>query len=367
MKLTIERKSLLDTLSRVSRIAPAKSTVPIISNVVLAAKSDSLNIKAGDLDIEITEAVPAQVQSSGQTTVNAKMFHDIVRKMPDGAQIAIEYVEGKPLIVKSGRSRFQLQTLPVDDFPDLSVGDLGTEFSIASDVLSRLIEKTQFAVSTEETRYYLNGIHIHRDQDKLVAVATDGHRLAKCVCDLPDGAADISGVIVPKKTVAEVQRIAAGFDGEVEIALSTSKIRFRFGGVVLSSKLIDGTFPDYKAVIPKGQNSVATIDASDLISAAGRVATVSTDRGRAIKLAFGKNTLSMQQKSDIGESEEEIEIEYDAADITIGFNSKYLLDILGTADCDKINVAMNDPGAPALFNPVGQDDVLFIAMPMRVS
>lgn len=366
MKLVIERKNLLDVLNRVGRIAPTNSPVAVLSNVVLTASPDGLNVRASDLDIEISETAPASVSVSGNTTVNAKMLSDIVRKLPDGAQVSIELQDGKPLIVKAGRSRFQLQTLPLTDFPDFSadISD-SVSFKIPSESLSELLSRTSFAAANDGARQYLNGVHFHNDGDYLVAVATDGHRLARCRCNLPE-AKDTPPVIIPRKTVSEVQKLAANHDDEVTVTVSYSQIRFEIGPTKLFSKLVDGVFPDYQQVIPTEQEIVVEADTKSFVDAVGRVSTVSTDRGRVIKLVFGNGKVSLSQRSDIGESEEEIEIGTEVGEITIGFNSKYLMDILDTADSEQIRIGMNDPAAPALFNPVGRDDVLYVAMPMRV-
>src|SRR5215510_7647408 len=265
MKVTVERAALLKSLGHVHRVVERRNTIPILANVLIKADNSKLAFKATDLDLEVTEAIAAEVGPAGSTTVPAHMFYDIVRKLPEGTQILLEASGDRAtLALRAGRSRFSLQTLPESDFPDLAAGEMTHKFSLAAKDLKRLIDKTQFAISTEETRYYLNGIYLHTAGDgqasALRAVATDGHRLAQIDLAAPQGAAGMPGVIVPRKTVGEVQRLIE--DGEVQIGieLSPTKVRFTLGDVVLTSKLIDGTFPDYARVIPLGNDKKLTID-----------------------------------------------------------------------------------------------------------
>ncbi|MGZ8369398.1 MAG: DNA polymerase III subunit beta, partial [Rhodoplanes sp.] len=248
MKVTVERSELLRSLSHVHRVVERRSTIPILANVLVRAESGQLAFKATDLDLEILEAIPADVPAGGVTTVPAHMFYEIVRKLPEGAQVVLEGSSDRAvLVIRAGRSRFTLQTLPESDFPDLAAGDMTHEFTLPAADLKRLIDKTQFAISTEETRYYLNGIYLHTAGEGtkavLRAVATDGHRLAQVELTAPAGAAGMPGIIIPRKTVGEVHRLVEDIDGEIKVELSATKIRFTIGPVVLTSKLIDGTFP----------------------------------------------------------------------------------------------------------------------------
>jgi DNA polymerase-3 subunit beta len=274
------------------------------------------------------------------------------------------------LQVRAGRSRFTLQTLPETDFPDLAAGELPHRFKLASSDLKRLVEKTQFAISTEETRYYLNGIYLHIVDDKaarLRAVATDGHRLAQVDLPAPKGTSGMPGIIVPRKTVAEVQRLLEDAGEEVEVELSPAKIRFSLGSVVLTSKLIDGTFPDYGRVIPVGNDKILVVDKGEFAAAVDRVSTVSSERGRAVKLsvASGKLTLSVTNP-DSGSATEELEVEYGADPIDIGFNSRYLIDITNQIEGEKATLKLADPGSPTLLEDSDSAGALYVLMPMRV-
>jgi DNA polymerase-3 subunit beta len=275
------------------------------------------------------------------------------------------------LAIRAGRSRFTLQTLPESDFPDLAAGDMTHKFKLVASELKRLIDKTQFAISTEETRYYLNGIYLHAagtaKAPTLRAVATDGHRLAQVDLPLPAGAEGMPGVIVPRKTVGEVQRLIEDGETEVAIELSVGKIRFSIGDVVLTSKLIDGTFPDYARVIPVGNDKELRVDKAAFAAAVDRVSTVSSERGRAVKLALsaGKLMLSVTNP-DSGSANEELEVEYEADPVDIGFNSRYLLDITAQVDGEVAVLRLADPGSPTLIQDKDVASALYVLMPMRV-
>ena len=369
-KATVEQAQLIKVLGRVHRVVERRNTIPILGNVLIDVQQDSIKFRATDLDIEVTDSVPAEVAAKGSTTVSAHLFHDIVRKMPQGSQIVIEADPGRNVvIVKAGRSRFTLQTLPVEDFPALTIGDFTHSFVIAGKDLHRLIDKAEFAISTEETRYYLSGIYLHsagsHNKPTLRAVATDGHRLAQVEMLIPQGATGMPGIIVPRKTVGEIARLFDA-DSEISVNLSTTKITFESGTVSLTSKLIDGTFPDYARVIPLNNDKTLRVERKALEIAADRVATVSSERGRAVKvmLSAGKIVLNVTNP-DSGSATEEMEAEFDAPDLDIGFNSSYLRDILGQVDGDVVTVKLADPGSPTLFS--GADDgSLYVLMPMRV-
>ncbi|MGZ3408779.1 MAG: DNA polymerase III subunit beta [Xanthobacteraceae bacterium] len=372
MKVTVERADLLKSLSHVHRVVERRNTIPILANVLVRAEKSKLSFKATDLDLEVVESIAADVGQAGVTTVPAHMFYEIVRKLPEGAQVILESTGDRAVLtIRAGRSRFTLQTLPESDFPDLAAGDMAHKFSLASADIKRLINKTQFAISTEETRYYLNGIYLHTvgsgKKLKLRAVATDGHRLAQVDFDAPAGADGMPGVIVPRKTVGEVQRLIDDNDGEVQIELSQAKIRFTVGAVVLTSKLIDGTFPDYGRVIPAGNDKYLEVEKKEFEQAVDRVSTVSSERGRAVKLSLsaGKLILSVVNP-DSGSATEELEVSYDSDPIDIGFNSRYLLDIAGQIDGDTAILKLADPGSPTLIEDKGAAGALYVLMPMRV-
>lgn len=372
MRVVLERSNLLKSLGHVHRVVERRNTIPILSNVLLSTDGASLEMKATDLDLEITEATPAAVEQAGGTTVPAHLLYDIVRKLPDGAEVMLRMEEsGQSLSVVSGRSTFRLQCLPREDFPALTAGQFTHMFRLESSDLRDLIEKTQFAISTEETRYYLNGIYLHtldaESELKLRAVATDGHRLARAEIDAPAGSEGMPGVIIPRKTVGELQKLIDDPDVAVTVELSDTKIRFTIGSVVLTSKLIDGTFPDYQRVIPTGNDKELILDRQTFSGAVDRVSTVSSERGRAVKLALsdGQVTLTVNNP-DSGSATEEIPASYDAEPLEIGFNARYLLDVAAQLSGSEAKFLLADAGSPTLIQDPSDERTLYVLMPMRV-
>jgi DNA polymerase-3 subunit beta len=370
MRVTIERSAFLKALTHVQSVVERRNTIPILSNVLLQAGDGQLKLTATDLDLEIVESVPAEVARSGATTVPAHMLYDIVRKLPDGAQLEIEQAgDGQRVSIFAGRSRFSLQALPHEDFPDLAAGDFPNSFAIPAGDLRGLVDKTRFAISTEETRYYLNGIYFHEvaNGNLLRAVATDGHRLAQAQIPRPEGAKGMPGVIVPRKTVLEVVKLFEGVDGAVDVSLSASKIRFAAGDLVLTSKLIDGTFPDYERVIPRSNDKKLELDARSFSAAVDRVSTISMEKGRAVKLQIGGNKVVLTVNNpDSGSAEEEVACSYGADPLEIGFNSRYLMDVASQIKSDGMELHLADAGSPTIIRDPSDDQALYVLMPMRV-
>ncbi len=372
MRVTIERSEFLKALSHVQSVVERRNTIPILSNILLQADGQEIKLTATDLDIEVIETAPAEVAQAGATTAPAHMLYDIVRKLPDGAQLEIEQgPDDHRLSVRCGRSQFSLQALPSEDFPDLSTGDLDHRFTMTAGDIKQLIEKTRFAISTEETRYYLNGIYLHEVEVDGAAlmrgVATDGHRLAQVQLPLPEGAAGIPGVIVPRKTVTELHKLIEDEDGEIDMALSQAKVRFSFGSVVLTSKLIDGTFPDYERVIPKDNDKTMEVDAKLFAQAVDRVSTISSEKGRAVKLNLEGEKLTLSVNNpDSGSAVEELVATYEAEPLDIGFNARYLLDITGQLESDNASFLFADAGSPTIVRDKDDETALYVLMPMRV-
>jgi len=373
MKLTIDRGALLKALGHVQSVVEKRNTIPILSNVRLDAGEDGkLHLTATDMDLAIIEAASATVTQTGATTTSAHMLYDIVRKLAEGSEIGLSLIEdGGKLEIRSGRSCFKLACLPVEDFPVMAEGELAHRFSISAAYLRRLIDKTGFAISTEETRYYLNGIYLHAVGDDgpafLRAVATDGHRLARVDTPLPDGAADIPGIIIPRKTVGEVRKLIEESDGEVMIALSDSKIRFALDGAILTSKLIDGSFPDYERVIPSDNDKIMTVDNKSFTQAVDRVSTISTEKSRAIKITLEDSVMTLSATSpDAGAATEELDAQYNLEKIEIGFNSRYVLDMAKQIKGDTIEFRLADSASPTLVRDSEDENAVYVIMPMRV-
>lgn len=372
MKVTIERSALAKALGHVQSVVERRNTIPILSNVLMHAKGGALTLTATDLDIEISEDAPADIAQEGAATASALTLFEIVKRLPDGAQVRLETSpEDGRLNVSAGRSQFALAVLPEDDFPSLSVDDLDTRFVIATDDLRRLIQKTRFAMSQEETRYYLNGVFVHAftdgDQALLRAAATDGHRLARLDAPLPDGAASMPSVIVPRKAIAELSRLIEDAGDTVEIAVSPAKIRFGFGAGYLTSKLIDGSFPDYERVIPKDNANLLRAETKDFSQAVDRVSTVSADRTRSVKMAIEADKLRLTVNNpEAGSALEELSVDYGGEPIEIGFNARYLLDVAQQIDGENATFRFGDASSPTVIVDEEDTRALYVLMPLRV-
>ncbi|MEO6214759.1 MAG: DNA polymerase III subunit beta [Sphingomonas sp.] len=370
MKATIERATLLKGLSHVQSVVERRNTIPILSNVLLEATAEGgLKLMATDLDLQINETIAAAVDQPGATTVSAHTLFDIARKLPEGSQVSIAAADGK-MTIMAGRAKFQLGTLPRDDFPVIAEGELPVSFELPAETLKQIIDKTRFAISTEETRYYLNGIFWHVSDDPLPvlkAAATDGHRLARVTIPRPDGAEKMPDVIIPRKCIAELRKLLEEIDGSVGVSLSPTKIRFDLGQALLTSKLIDGTFPDYSRVIPTGNDKILKIDPRSFEEGVDRVSTIATEKTRAVKMALDRDKIILSVTSpENGTAAEEVPGDYAAMPFEIGFNSRYLLDILGQLDGDTIEVHLADAAAPTLIRENDKSSALYVLMPMRV-
>jgi len=372
MKINVERGAFLKALSHVQSVVERRNTIPILSNVMIEAAKGQVKLTATDLDIEIVEALPADVLRNGAATAPAHMLYDIVRKLREGAQIEIETSgERNAMVLRSGRSTFTLACLPPEDYPLMASGELPYNFSLSATELRTLIDRTRFAISTEETRYYLNGIYLHATKADEVpvirAVATDGHRLARMEMVLPEGAAGMPGIIIPRKTVLELRKLVEESEDEVQVGLSETKIRLTIGEAALTSKLIDGTFPDYDRVIPSNNDKVLEVECKSFAEAVDRVSTISTEKSRAVKLAIENGNLRVSATSpENGTAEEEVEVRYSASPLEIGFNSRYLLDIAEQIEGEWAQFVMSDAGSPTLVRDGADPSALYVLMPMRV-
>ncbi len=371
MKLSIERSALLKALNHVQSVVERRNTIPILSNVLLSAQGDSLKLTATDLDIEISEAASAEVERAGQTTAPANYLYDFVRKLPDGSAVKLDVNGDDPrLFISAGKSRLHLPILPAGDFPSMPSDGFETKFEVEPTELGRLIDKTRFAISTEETRYYLNGIFLHTVDAggaKLRAVATDGHRLALADHPAPKGSTGMPGVIVPRKTINELKRLLDDASDLVEISVSPQKIRFALGDAVLTSKLIDGSFPEYARVIPKNNSKKLKIDNKSFAEAVDRVATVSAERSRSVRLALDKDKITLTVNNpDAGVATEDLAADYRDDALEIGFNARYLLDVAQQIEGESAVFELADSGSPTLVRDEADDAALYVLMPLRV-
>ena len=372
MKISIERGTLLKAVAQAQSVVERRNTIPILANVLIEAEGDQVQFRATDLDIEVVDKAPAQVERAGATTVAATTLHEIVRKLPDGALVTLtaDSAAGR-LTVEAGRSNFSLATLPREDFPVMASSEYQSNFTANAAVLRRLFDKSKFAISTEETRYYLNGVYMHTadgDGGKVLrCVATDGHRLARIDSDLPGGAAEMPGVIVPRKTVGELRKLLDDDEMDIAVSVSETKVRFATPDIVLTSKVIDGTFPDYTRVIPVGNTRRLEVDATEFAQAVDRVATVSSERSRAVKLQLDEDRLVLSVNApDSGAAEEELAVAYGDERLEIGFNAKYLLEIASQVDRENAVFMFNSSGDPTLMREGNDQSAVYVVMPMRV-
>ncbi len=372
MKFVVEKAILLKTLGHMQSIVEKRNTIPVLSNIRIEAQEGEINLKATDMDVEITEIIDAKVSETGTTTAPAHMLYDIVRKLSEGSQVEITFPDKNgQLTISSGRSSFSLSCIGAEDFPLISGDKLPISFEMKTEDLKDVIDRTKFAISTEETRYYLNGIFIHAKNEGatkvLRVVATDGHRLACVESPLPKGAEDVKGVIIPRKTVTEIRKLLEDNNAEnVSIALSDNKIIFSFEDITLTSKLIDGTYPDYERVIPTDSNKTIEVKASELASAVDRVSVVA-ERTRAIKIvpSTGKMTVTTSCP-DLGSGVEEIEAKYDGESLDIGYNFRYLLDILSEIKGESAKISFSDGMSPTIIHDTADASAIYVLMPMRV-
>lgn len=372
MKVSIERSALLKAMSQAQSVVERRNTIPILANVLIEAEGDEISFRATDLDIEVVDKVSGVVERAGATTVGAHTLHEIVRKLPDGALVELsdDGTSGR-LDVVAGRSSFSLATLPREDFPIMASSEYDCNFAAPAPVLRRLFDKSKFAISTEETRYYLNGVYMHAADGEgkkvLRCVATDGHRLARIDADLPSEASDLPGVIVPRKTVGELRKLLEDDDMEIAVSVSETKVRFATPQITLTSKVIDGTFPDYTRVIPQGNTRRMEVDAAEFAQAVDRVSTVSSERSRAVKLLMEEDKLVLSVNApDSGAAEEELVVAYGDERLEIGFNAKYLLEIAGQVDRENAVFLFNSSGDPTLMREGNDETAVYVVMPMRV-
>jgi DNA polymerase-3 subunit beta len=367
MKFAIDRTSLMRPLNQLSSVVERRTTIPILSNIVLSAQAGQLSLTATDMEIDIVTTLNCAIATEGSCTCPAHLLNDIVRKMPEGAEINIE-VAASQAQISAGRSNFKLPTLPVEDFPTFNAGEMPVQFTLTAADLRHQIDTTQFAISTEETRYYLNGIYFHKnDNGALAAVATDGHRLAMTIMDMPSGADQIPNIILPRKAVAEIRKMIGEDEGEVVVSLSEMRAAFSFGDVKLTSKLIDGSFPDYTRVIPKGNDKMVTVDTALFAAAVDRVSTISADKSKAVKVSLSQNLLTLSASTaEASSATEELEVDYSSDEMEIGFNARYLLDIAKQVESETMQIALSDPSSPSLISTPGDEANMFVLMPMRV-
>ena len=365
MKLRAARDVLLKPLQAVIGVVERRQTMPILSNVLLVAREGVLAVTATDLEVELVATAEVAVEAGGEITVSGRKLLDICRALPDGSDIDIS-LSGEKLVVRSGRSKFSLVTLPSAEFPSVEDIKAGQTIAVSQETLGRLIEKTHFSMAQQDVRYYLNGMLLETGGKFLRAVATDGHRLALCEAEIEGGNLDEQQVIVPRKGVLELQRLMDG-EGDLNIELGPNHVRIQLEGIRFTSKLIDGRFPEYDRVIPKESSNELTADKGLFRGALQRTAILSNEKYRGIRLIIRDSGVVIQAHNpEQEEAEEELEVTYSGEDIEIGFNVNYLLDALGAVEGEQVTLSVLDSNSSCLIRQPGRDDGKFVVMPMRL-
>ena len=362
-----QRDTLLSPLQSVSGIVEKRHTLPILSNVLLEKKGDALTFLATDIEIQITTSAAAEGgEGDGAVTVGARKLQDILRSLPEGTEVSL-VLEEKRLLVRGGKSRFTLQTLPADDFPRMAIGnDDAKRFSVTQKQFRQLLAQTQYAMAAQDVRYYLNGLLLLTEGKELRAVATEGHRLAFASMEI-EAELPRQELILPRKTVLELNRLLADSDDALEITLSANQVRFAFGNVVLVSKLIDGKFPDYERVIPATLKNSLELGRTALLQSMVRAAILTNEKFRGVRLVLQGNSLKvMAANAEQEEAQEELEVEYAGDSLDVGFNVGYVLDVLNNVSSDTVTLNFNDANSSALITVPGNDRFKYVVMPMRI-
>ena len=365
MKLTAEREKLLAPLQAVIGVVERRQTMPVLANVLLGVRQGQLSIAATDLEVELVASTEVAVQDAGDITVPGRKLLDILRALPEKSAVSMT-VEGEKVVIKAGRSRFSLSTLPAAEFPVIDDINSQQTVQVPRKELQRLLEKTHFSMAQQDVRYYLNGMLLEIDGALLRAVATDGHRLALCETALAAKAKTSQQVIVPRKGVLELQRVLTA-DGIADLAIGTNHVRAQIGDVRFTSKLIDGRFPEYSRVIPVAPASAIRADRDVLRQALQRTAILSNEKYRGIRVTVKKNALTVQAHNpEQEEAEEEIEVSYEGSDLEVGFNVNYLLDALAAIDGQEVELGLTDSNSSCLIRSPGNSSARYVVMPMRL-
>lgn len=361
MKITIAQADLANMLSKSVSMVEKRNVIPILSNILLSTCEGSLMATGTDLDASVTVKSDADVSIHGSCTVNALLLSSVVGKLPKGKLIELSYESGQ-VKLSSGTASFDFASLPPEDFPEIASSDFDSEFTCSGDDFKRLFDLSAFCQSTESTRYYLNGVYLHSHEGNARAVATDGHRLARIDSTIQ---AEFPGIIIPRKIVGELRKLQAD---EVTVQISATKLRVTAGDVVLLSKVIDGTFPDYTRVVPQNNTNLFTANADDMKAASDLVALMSSERTKSVRMSFAGGECKLEVAgADSNKGCEVVAVEKDGEDMVIGFNARYLADALAHVDSDNVVLRLGSNGEAAVIQPEGDDNVLYVVMPVRIN
>jgi DNA polymerase-3 subunit beta len=366
MKFIIKREELLPALQIVNGVIERRQTLPILSNLMLSAKKDSLTLTGTDMEVELITTLKQPLGVDGETTLPARKLLDICRALPENSEITIN-ISGDKAKITSGKSRFTLSTLPAQEYPLVEETEAIVEFEIQQSTFKSLLDKTSFAMAQQDVRYYLNGLLLELDGKKLRTVATDGHRLALCDTDLETNLTEKVQVIVPRKGVLELIRLSQDKDENIKVKISTNHITISWSDLYFTSKLIDGKFPDYTRVIPEEGNAPILANREQLKQSLTRASILSNEKYKGVRILLEKNKLrALAHNPEQEEAEEELEVSYDGADMEIGFNVSYLLDALGIIKTNQVILTVSDPNSSCLVLPEGESRCKYVVMPMRL-
>ncbi len=366
MELKIDRETLLKPLQLIIGVVEKRQTLPILGNVLIKLDGETLSMTATDLEIEMVTNIALENSGIGETTFPARKFMDICKALPEGALINIK-VDGERATIRSGKSRFILSTLPSSDFPNIDSFEPKTEFTLSQNQLKHLFDKTQFAMAQQDVRYYLNGLLLEFTQEKIRAVATDGHRLALCDEKAAVGCSETQQIIVPRKAVLELSRLLSNSDNPVTFQLGNNHIRLITEEMTFITKLIDGRFPDYQRVVPQAGDKLVTADRQLLRQALSRASILSNEKYRSVRFKFSNNTLQvLAHNPEQEEAEEDIAVEYDGEMLEIGFNASYVMDALGVISNDSVILELTDQNSCCLIRSSESQDAKYVVMPMRL-
>lgn len=368
MKFSIQREALLKPLQTIVGVVERRQTLPVLSNILVVVSNNSLSMTATDLEVEMISVVPLENAEPGEITIPARKIVDICRALPEGATVQVAFdTEKQRVSVRSGKSRFNLTTLPITDFPSVDEITSQFDFSLPQNILKHLIEKTSFAMAQQDVRYYLNGLLLEISTGTVRAVATDGHRLALCSHDCDVKPADTVQIIVPRKGVSELVKLLEDSDEPVQIQVSNNHIKIKLNDFTFTSKLIDGRFPDYERVIPKNSDKHITAERESLRHALLRTSILSNEKYRGIRLRLSNNLIQAQANNpEMEEAEEEIEVSYTGGDLEIGFNVSYFLDALATITEDSVAIELGDANSSCVIRPQEDSNCTYVIMPMRL-
>lgn len=367
MQFTIQREALLKPLQLVAGVVERRQTLPVLSNVLLVVNGNTLSLTGTDLEVELIGRINLEeAAEDGEITVPARKLMDICKSLPDESSINFRIEEGKA-IVRAGRSRFTLATLPAADFPNVEDGEGSLSFAVSQNKLRRIIERTGFAMAQQDVRYYLNGMLLEINAGQLRAVATDGHRMAMCTVDANIDYQEKYQLIVPRKGILELARLLAEADDLINVVLGSHHIRATTGDFTFTSKLVDGKFPDYERVLPRGGDKVVIADRQSLRNAFSRTAILSNEKYRGIRLMLSDSLLKIQANNpEQEEAEEDAVVEYSGSALEIGFNVSYLLDVMNVLSTEQVRITLSDANSSALVQEAESDDSLYVVMPMRL-